>query len=428
MHKFLLKTIILLPLIFIVAQAQQLVDGISAVVGKEIILHSEIQQYVQNYVVQNRINIQDNPQALEKITAQTLEKLIEQKLLLAKADEDTLVVDEMMLDQKVEERMRYLISQVGSEDKLEQVFGSPIKKIKRDTRKTVNEQLLVEQARASKMRNIKISRREVESFYSTYKDSLPALKETVDISHILMLVKPSEAAQDKAFKQSIEILEKIKAGEDFATLAGQYSDDPASAKRGGDLGLISRGDFVPEFETAAYKLKDGEISDIVQTQFGFHIIQMIERRGEKIHTRHILIRLIPAEEDEQHIVNQLKDIRQQALDSTDFDKLAIKYSDDDNVKKDNGHLGIFEVDQMVIPQFKTEVQDMKPGEISQPFKTDFGYHIVMLNDRQDQRTFTLDKDWERIEQIALNYKMENKYLEWIKELRETVPIEMHHSK
>ena len=424
MRSFILRGILMLPLFFITVQAQQLVDGIAAIVGKEIVLRSEIQQYVQSYVVQNRIDINNNKQMLKKLQAQTMEKLIEQKLLLAKAEEDTLQVDESMLDQKVDERIRYLIGQTGSEDKLEKVFGSPMKKIKRDTRKVIKEQLLVEQVRATKLRTLKVSRREVEAFYKTYKDSLPDLKETVDISHILMLVKASESSQDEAYKKISKIYEAIKNGADFSKQAELYSDHPASAQRGGDLGLISRGDFVPEFETAAYQLKDGEISEIVQTQFGFHIIQMIERRGEKIHTRHILVRVTPTQDDEQNIINKLNEIRQQALAGADFDSLALKYSEDDNVTKDSGHLGIFELDQMIIPQFKNVVASMKPGEISAPFKTDFGYHIVKLNDRQKARTFTLEKDWERIEQMALNYKMETKYSEWIKELKKTVPIDI----
>jgi len=419
-----LRIISILMLILSLAQAQQLVDGIAAIVGKEIVLRSDIQQYVQNYVVQNRIDVKKNPQLLEQLTVQTLEKLIEQKLLLAKAEEDTLTVDDGMLDQKVDERMNYLVSQVGSEEQLEKVFGSPLKKIKRDSRKQIKEQLLVEQARASEFRSMKISRREVDSFYSTYKDSLPALKETVDISHILKLIKPSAEAEQSALDKTTAVMEELKNGGDFSELADKYSDDPASARRGGDLGLINRGDFVPEFETAAYQLNDGELSDIVQTQFGFHIIQMIERRGEKIHTRHILIRLMPTEDDEQRVVNELSQIRQMAMDSIEFSKLAKEESDDENVVKDQGRLGIFEVDQMVIPQFKTMVKDMQPGEISVPFKTDFGYHIVKLNDRQDARAFTPEKDWERIEQIALNRKMETKYLSWINELKKTVPIKI----
>ncbi len=424
MIKRVIRVFMVLSVCTSVLPAQQLIDGIAAVVGKEIILRSDIQQYVQNYVIQNKINVQSNPGLMEKLKAQTLDKLIEQKLLLAKAQEDTVTVDDGLLDQKVNERIQYLVNQLGSEDKLEKTFGSPIKKIKRDTRKIIKEQMLVEQVRATKFRTMKVSRREVESFYATYKDSLPTLKETVDISHILKLVKPSEEAQKKAFDKISNILGQIQNGGDFSKLAEKYSDDPASARRGGDLGLISRGDFVPEFEAAAYKLKDGEVSGIVQTQFGFHIIKMIERRGEKIHTKHILIRLVPSAEDEQRTINELKDIRQRILDGADFGAMADKYSDDENVVKDHGHLGIFEVENMVIPQFKKVVQTMKIGDISEPFKTDFGYHIVKLNDRQAARKYSLEKDWDRVQQIALNHKMQTEYEKWIKEIKKTVPIEI----
>ena len=391
MIKRVIRALMVLSVFTSVLPAQQLIDGIAAVVGKEIILRSDIQQYAQNYIIQNKINVQANPGLMEKLKTQTLDKLIEQKLLLAKAQEDTVKVDDGLLDQKVDERIQYLLNQLGSEDKLEKTFGSPLKKIKRDTRKIIKEQMLVEQVRATKFRTMKISRREVESFYATYKDSLPSLKETVDISHILKLVKPSEEAQKKAFDKISDILKQIQNGADFSKLAEKYSDDPASARRGGDLGMISRGDFVPEFEAAAYKLKDGEISGIVQTQFGFHIIQMIERRGEKIHTKHILVRLVPSVEDEQRTINELKAIRQKILDGADFGAMADKYSDDENVVKDHGHLGIFEVENMVIPQFKKVVQTMKIGDISEPFKTDFGYHIVKLNDRQAARKYSLEK-------------------------------------
>jgi parvulin-like peptidyl-prolyl isomerase len=151
---------------------------------------------------------------------------------------------------------------------------------------------------------------------------------------------------------------------------------------------------------------------------------MIERRGEKIHTKHILVRLVPSVEDEQRTINELKAIRQKILDGADFGAMADKYSDDENVVKDHGHLGIFEVENMVIPQFKKVVQTMKIGDISEPFKTDFGYHIVKLNDRQAARKYSLEKDWDRIQQIALNHKMQIEYEKWIKEIKKTVPIEI----
>jgi len=403
---------------------QQLIDGIAATVGNEIILRSEIDQHVQNYVIQNRIDVKKQPQIISQLKEQTLERLVEQKLLLAKAEEDTLKVEDEILDKQVDQRMRYLIERVGSEDKLEQLFGNSIKKIRRDTRDIVKEQLLVEKARAEKFRNVKVSRREVEEFYHTYKDSLPTMQETVKIAHILKLVKASDDAQMTAKQKMQGILDQIKAGADFAELAEKYSEDPASSRRGGDLGMISRGDFVTEFEAVAFGLKDGELSDIVQTQFGFHIIKMIERRGEKVRTRHILIQVAPTQEDEKHIIEQLNEIHQRAIDGEDFSDLAMEYSEDENVTDDKGELGVFETDKLVVPQFKEIIKDLNVGEISQPFKTEFGYHIVLLQDRQESRKLTLKDNWQQIEQMALNFKMEKEYRVWISELKEYVAIEI----
>ena len=373
--------------------------------------------------MQNRIDPQKNPEMVERIRVRTINTLVEQKLLKEQAAIDTITVDPEYVDQKVNERIQYLIQRVGSEEQLEKAFRSPMKKIRKDTRRVLEEQLLVEKVRQSRFQNIKVSRREVEQFYNQYRDSLPRLKESVDISHILKVVKPSAEAQARAYQKIDSIKALLDAGADFAKLAETESDDPASAVRGGDLGLIGRGEFVPEFETAAFALNDGEISGIVQTQFGFHIIQMMERRGEKIHTRHILIRVAPTAEDEKRTVDELMDIRRKALEDSSFEELAVEYSDDENVKQDRGHLGVFEIDKLVVPQFKTVLEGMKPGEISMPFKTDFGYHIVKLNRHIAARPMSLEEDWQKIEQMAKNFKLEKEYRQWIDDLKKQIPIE-----
>jgi peptidyl-prolyl cis-trans isomerase SurA len=421
------KNIKFLFLVFCGASAlfsQNQVDGIAAIVGREIILKSEIEQHVQNYILQNRINVQSQPQLVQELRSRTIQSLIEQKLMIAQAEKDTITVEPEILDQRVDQRISYLIERVGSEDALEKAFRSNMKKIRKDTRKIVEEQLLVEKVRQEHFKDVKLSRREVENFYSTYKDSLPAMKETVVISHILKTVGASKSAQEEAFNKISEIKKRLDNGENFEELAKKYSQDPASAKKGGDLGLISRGDFVPAFETAAFALNDGEISDIVQTQFGYHIIQMIERRGEKIRTRHILIMVAPSDSDEQRTIAELTRIRDLALAGQPFDSLALLYSDDENVSKDKGLLGTFETSQLIIPEFKTVVHNLNVGEISEPFKTDFGYHIVKLEKKEAGRELSLDKDWQKIQEMANNFKLEKEYRNWIEELKKEVPIEI----
>jgi len=403
--------------------AQQVVEAIAAIVGQEIVLKSEVDQFVNNYAIQNKLDIRADSELLKKLQKQVLDRLIEQKILLTKAEEDTIVADEQEVDRYVEEHMRYLVEQVGSEDKLEEVFQSPIKKIRRDLRKETADRIKIEKLRRNKFQDIKISRREVELFYRSYKDSMPSLSETVDISHILMQIKVGEEGMQNAYQTTAEIKTQLAQGADFSELAKNYSQDPGTAQRGGDLGFQMRGDFLQEYEEAAFALKEGEISDVVQTQVGLHIIQLVERRGEKIRTRHILIRLQPTVDDEKRIINQLQSIREEIINGANFDSLALLYSDDENVDNDKGHLGVWEVEKLAIPAFKEEIKKLKEGEISAPFKTEFGYHILRLNSRQEARPLSIEDDWEQIQQLALNYKMEKEYVKWIELMKKEVPIE-----
>ncbi len=403
--------------------AQQMVDGIAAIVGDDIVLISEINALVTQYAFQNKIDISRQPDLYQKLGDRFLQSLIDQKLLLIKADEDTIEVDDERVEQNLKQQIEYMIKQAGSQEKLEQYYSAPLFKIKSDLRKEIENQMRIQLLREKKFANITISRKEVEKFFETYKDSLPGVKPTVDISHILIQVTPSQASAQAAYRKILEIQQRLKKGEDFAKLAQQYSEDPGSAKNGGDLGFVSRGTLVKEFEEAAFGLKEGEISDIVQTQFGFHIIQLLERKGEKIHVRHILIQLQPTARDEQRVINKLRDIRRKIIagDST-FEEMALKYSDDPNVKVDKGHLGEFEADRFQIEEFGKVIDTLKVGEISQPFKTNFGYHIVRLNKRNEARPFSLKTDWEQIEQWALQKKREEEFRAWLKQLRQEIPV------
>lgn len=406
-----------------IVYGQQLVDGIAAIVGKEVILKSEVEQYVQSYVLQNKLNIMSDPQKYKELQTQVLERLIEQKILLTKADEDTITATDREIDRYLEEQIRTMIARVGSEAQLEAAFQSPMKKIRKDLRVETENRLKIETLRRTKFQGVKVSRREVEEFYKAYKDSLPQMKETVDISHILKQIKPGKTSQEKALEKIMQIKEKVDAGEDFSQLAKEYSEDPATSIRGGDLGFIKRGDLVTEYEEVAFSLEPNQVSDIVQTQFGYHIIKMIEKRGEKVHTAHILIQLKPTIDDEKQIIEELNAIRERIMNGENFEKVAVEESDDENVPNDKGHLGVWEVEKLAIPEFKNVVTKLKIGEISEPFKTDYGYHIVRLNAHEEPRTLSLEKDWEQIENMALNFKIDKEYKDWIVSLRNDIPID-----
>ncbi len=420
------KRILLLAIFLVLVQlalGQQMIDGIASIVGDDVVLVSDINALITQYAFQKRIDITRRPDLYKKLGKQFLETLIDNKLLLIKADEDTIKVDDAQVDQSLKRQIQYMIQQAGSEKKLEEYYNAPLFKIKKDLRKEIENQMRISMLRQKRFGNIKISRKEVEEFYQTHRDSLPRVEPSVDISHILMQVTPSEESVQKAYQKILEIKKKLDEGADFAELARKYSEDPGTAANGGDLGFVSRGTLVKEFEEAAFALKPGEISDIVQTQFGFHIIQLLERQGERIHVRHILIQLQPTPEDEQRVINKLKEIRQEILDGkATFEEMALKYSDDPNVQKDHGHLGTFQEGGFQIKEFEEAVKNLKEGEISEPFRTDFGYHIIRLNKRIQARELSLDKDWEQIEQWALQYKQTQEFQKWLQQLRQEIPV------
>jgi peptidyl-prolyl cis-trans isomerase SurA len=404
---------------------QQKVDGIAAIVGNEIILFSEVNAIVAQYALQNKINIMENPKLYEDLSQKILQDLINEKLLLIKADEDTIKADEERVEQALDQQLNYMIEQVGSVESLESYYNAPIAKIKKDFRKQVENRFRIDVLRQKRFGNMKISRREVEEFYKQYQDSIPTLQPTVDLSHILIEVAPSEESRQEAYLKIQKIKEMLDQGGNFTELASEYSDDPGSAARGGDLGFISRGDLVKEFEEAAFALSEGEYSDIIRSVFGYHIIQLIERQGEKIHVRHILIQLKPTEKDAQIVIQKLIEIRQQILDgTTTFEEMALKYSDDPNVKDDKGNLGTYRMDSFQIKEFESVARKLEPGKISEPFRTDFGYHIVKLNNKTESREVSLETDWAQIEQAALQSKREKEFYNWLSSLRQEIPIEI----
>ncbi|MDZ7376515.1 MAG: peptidylprolyl isomerase [candidate division KSB1 bacterium] len=405
--------------------AQQLLDKVVAVIENEVILQSELRQYALNIAFQMRIDPRREPERFEQLERETLQNLINQKILLAKAEEDSIQVEDRQVDSVLEEQINRMIQQVGSEQKLEEQLGMSISKLKRNFREEVRKNLRVEKLQQTKFAEIKISRREVEELYHAMKDSLPELKETVDISHILISIKPGNTSEQLARQKITELLKRVKDGEDFAELCRKYSEDPGSAARGGEIGFMERGDFVPEFEEVAFLLEPGQFSDIVKSRYGFHIIQCLDRKGDKINVRHLLIRLEPTNVDEVETEKRAQEIRAMLNDpANDFAALAKQYSDDESTRDQGGHLGLFETENLQLAEFKTVIDTLKPGAISQPFKTKYGWHIVKLNSKQEPRPIDLRTDWERIEAFALNIKRQKQFQKWLEEIKKDVYVEV----
>jgi peptidyl-prolyl cis-trans isomerase SurA len=396
---------------------QQLIDGIAAIVGEDIILYSEMNQYAFEMAQQSGIDIYRNPQAFMNIQSRALREMVNSKIILLQAETDSIEINERNVENTVNRQVAQYIQMAGSESMLEMYFDAPMKKIRELLYDRIKSSMIAQQLQEEKFSKIKISRPEVIAFYENYKDSIPGLPERIDVHHILITEKPSPGSKRNALEYAEEVRRAIVNGKiSFEEAAREYSQDPGSAEDGGDLGFVSKGTFVPEFEQAAYALEPGIVSNPVETQFGYHLIEVLERRGELIHTRHILIPVQSTEEDNAYVINMLSTIRDSILLKGDFEYFARKYSEDPDVKINGGYLGEFALETLQIPEFIEISNRLRPGEISEPFLTQYGFHILRLNKRLGAENISLEKHYPILENMALNEKQMLFWEDWMEKL------------
>jgi peptidyl-prolyl cis-trans isomerase SurA len=366
--------------------------------------------------------IDPNSPGLQK---QVLNAIIEEKLIYAQANFDSIIVTDEEVASRIDYQINVFQQQYGSIEKIEQMYGMSIEKIKRELRDEIQKSLMIQKLQEKNFASIEASRREVESFFSIYKDSLGVIPEKVKISHIFNNPKASSINKEKYRQFAKAILDSIKNGSDFAELAKKYSEDPGSAVQGGDLGFVKRGVFYPEFEAVAYSLEPNQISDIVESPVGYHIIQLLERRGESIKTRHILIKIKLDEQADLNTISFLTDVRDSIIKKVaPFSYYAKKYSEDKDTAPFGGDLGTFFIGQ-IDKQLLDAVAKLKDGEIGFPRRIEYsegnyGYHIVWLEKRTLPHLANLDIDYPEIKKLAEDNKKQKKYSEWIEKLKEKI--------
>jgi len=424
------KKLLLIQLICLIAvnislaqSDQEVVDRVIAVVGDEVILESEVFQNAQAIALQQGSNILKNPEKYQKLREDVLKEMINQKVLLAKAREDSIVVEPREVDRELENRLKQIIANVGSEEKLEELYGYSIRRIRRDFRTTVEEGLMVERVKNNFIKNIHVTRSEIEQAFKNNPSEFPAMKDAVEIAHILRETGSSDLADARALAKADSIYNLIKNGASFDSLAFKLSEDPGSAQKYGAIGWTKRGDLLSAYEDVAFNMDVGEVSRPIKSQYGYHIIRLNDKRDDEIFTSHILVIPKATEQDEQPIIDFLNELRERILNGESFDSLAAQHSQDLESADKGGYLGWFSVNEM--PQeFKDIMDGMKVGDISKPFKTEYGYHIVKLISRRNARDLNLEQDWEYISQIVLDKKRETAYNNWLAELKERYYIEI----
>jgi len=351
-------------------QAQGVIDEVIWVVGDEAILRSEVEE--------ERLRAQYEGQPIAGDPYCVIpEQLAVQKLFLHQAELDSVEANESTVSHQVDMRLNYYINQIGSKEKMEEYFRKTSSEIREEMMTTVRNQMIIQQMQQKLTSEIKPTPAEIRRYYNTLPpDSIPMMPAQVEVQ-ILSFEPPVPAEETERVKSRLrEFTERVQNGTaDFGMLARLYSEDTESAKRGGELGFVGKGQLVSEFADVAFNLNDPKrVSRIVQTEYGFHIIQLIEKKGDRINCRHILMRPRISATDKIRAIERLDSIRQEIVnDSIQFEQAVIRYSQDKNTVMNAGLMinpntgsSRFEY-QDLAPEIAKQIYTLNEGEISQPF-------------------------------------------------------------
>ncbi|MEX1136614.1 MAG: peptidylprolyl isomerase [Balneolales bacterium] len=417
------------------AQSSEVVDQIVAVVNDHVILKSEVDQRVYEYMQGTESDVFE-----EELWYQVLESLVDNYVLVEKARIDSVVVGDEEVNRQLDQRINQLVQRAGGEEELEQSFGSTILEIKAEYRNIFRQDMLVERIRQQKVAEINITRPEVNEFFNNIpQDSIPLIPESVALSQIVITPPPKEDAINDSYNIAVQLRDSIlNDGKDIEELARRHSDGP-TASSGGRLPMVPTNDLITEYAAAASALDPGEISEVVETSQGYHIIRLNERSGDNISTNHILIEVNEDELDEEYAINKLEALRDSVANHGEsFSELAREHSEDSNTAPSGGILidpqtgqRQIEINKLdaALSQIARELGDEGEGAISEPNAftpnqaSGVAYRIVMLREYIPQHQASLETDYQLIESYALQQKQQLELMKWMKEIRDDVYVE-----
>lgn len=401
----------------------QVADKIVAIVGSHIILLSEVESQYQQ-VLQQGIAVDEDTRC------DLLEDQLFQRLLLNQAEHDSLEVSEDQIESEMDRRIRFFIQQIGSQEKLEEFYGKSLVEIKSDFKDLIKDQLLAQQMQQKITGDAKVSPAEVRQYFNSIpSDSIPYINSEVEVGQIVAMPKFNSEEKKIAKDRAEELRQRVLAGDNFGSLAVLYSEDPGTASNSGELGFFERGQMVPEFDSWAFRLKGTGISEVFETDFGFHFMQLIERRGDMVNVRHILITPKLSQETIAKSKNKLDSVYAEIQSGKlSFEKAAEKYSDDEITKNNGGIMqnpatgnSRFEEDQLnsIDPLLLSAINDLEPGQFTKPLagKDERGrnsYKIYFLKSRTAPHKANMKDDYQRLQDAALAEKKQKIVKDWIK--------------
>lgn len=398
---------------------REVVDKIIAVVGDEVILASELANQFQIMVLQNKIELKTEAQALE-LQQNILDEMVSDRLFLIAARKDTLVtVRDEEIESSLDDQVLQIAQNYPSYDDFTAALaqeGLTVRELKKKYYNDVKNQLLKQKFIQSKLYSVSVSKQEVVEFYDKYRDSIPAQPEAIRLAHILLFVKPSPEREDSVKQFAAELRQRILDGADFATISSQYSTSGAGVN-GGELGYLAREDVVPEFARAAFSLNVGDISGVVRTEFGYHIIKCEGQKGDRLKLRHLLLSVEPSAADTQRTFALVDSLKNEIANGADFAQIAKAFSEDNETRPQGGDIGWFAIERLPT-EFADAVKGWKTvGEVKGPVVSKFGVHILKLLDYTAEHKFDIENDYDRIKEMARQDKTGRMIDQWIEDIK-----------
>ncbi|MES2796456.1 MAG: peptidylprolyl isomerase [Bacteroidota bacterium] len=395
------------------------IDKIIAKVDNHYILNSDLEGAMAQYQEEKE----------KPSSCQVLQQMITSKLLLAKSEIDSVYVEDKMVDLELSGRMDMFIQRFGSEKNLVEAYGKSVETLKNELKLQIKEQMVGRKMQSKITENVKITPSEVQRFFNEIpKDSIPYMPSEVEIGQIVRIAKATKEEKSVIRQNLIDIKKRIEAGEDFGKLAIEFSEDLGSGKNGGNLGFAKRGMMVAEFEAAALKLKPNQLSEIIESEFGFHLIQLLEIRGQEYNSKHILLRPDYAKLDMKGPTQFLDSIRTLILaDSIKFEKAAKLHSEDKTTADSGGMISDPEsrsfklpLDSSMDPSLYFTVDSMTVGKISPPiqFRTDDGKNAVRIlyyKKKHDPHFANMKDDFQKLSAYAISRKKAKLTDKWLEE-------------
>jgi len=408
---------------------RRIVDQVVAVVGNHVILQSELEEYMEQLRAQGQ-------SVTEGTRCELLEDFLVQKLMVNEGD--TIEVSESDIEMEINNRLQFFIRQIGSEEELENYFNKSIFEIKEDMRDPIREQMITQQMKNAITEDVQVTPSEVRRFYNNLsEDEIPMIPSKVQVRKIVKYPEFTEAEEYRVVQRLNEMRRRVMEGErDFETLATLYSHDRETARRGGELGFVSRSDLEPKFADVVFSLRGDRVSQVFETEYGYHIAQVLDRREEQLNVRHILLQPEIDEEEKRETKETLDSIVAEIRkDTLTFKNAARMYSEDEKTSLSGGLIinpetrgAMFEMDQLDSEIYEV-VKDMSEGEISDPVemrgdKGQVAYKVFYLSRQTRPQKATLEEHYDVIKNMALEEKEDRVLQEWIRDQQQNTFIKI----